>query len=114
MGWVGEIATATMLSCAHALSSGLAHTCAAPCSFPSPSPLTPCSPDGCRDALRLIRQRSQSLLQGVTLSTDAYGSLPVFDAAGRLVRYDVAEPGALVGSGWTPGRRAGWWLARCK
>ena len=33
----------------------------------------------------------------VTVSSDAYGSLPVFDKGGRLVGYDVAAPGGCKG-----------------
>jgi beta-aspartyl-dipeptidase (metallo-type) len=60
--------------------------------------LTAGSP-ACLAALRGYRQAGLPLA-AVTVSSDAYGSLPVFDEGGRLVRMDVAEPGAgtaLVG-----------------
>lgn len=59
----------------------------------SPSNLCPrrSSPECCA-ALRQYRQQ-QLPLAGVTVSTDAYGSLPVFDEQGRLIGYDVADPG---------------------
>lgn len=47
------------------------------------------------DALDLYRARGLPLGR-VTLSTDAYGSLPRFDARGALVSYDMARPAALM------------------
>lgn len=43
----------------------------------------------------MLRQyRAQQVtLAGVTVSSDAYGSLPVFDERGQLIGYDVADPG---------------------
>ena len=35
-------------------------------------------------------------LRNVTVSSDAFGSLPSYDAAGRLVRYSVADARALL------------------
>lgn len=46
----------------------------------------------CRRALRRYRQRGLPL-ERVTVSTDAYGSLPRFDERGRLVEYGAASPG---------------------
>ncbi|KAL4437512.1 hypothetical protein ABPG77_003493 [Micractinium sp. CCAP 211/92] len=52
-----------------------------------------CSPpEECRAALECWRAAGVPL-HNVTVSTDAFGSLPVFDEQGRLVQYDVADPG---------------------
>lgn len=60
---------------------------------PSFLPLTTSrSNPSCREVLRQYRDQ-QVPLSGVTVSSDAYGSLPVFDERGRLVGYDVADPG---------------------
>lgn len=69
--------------------------------------LTCSPPDECRAALERWRAAGAPL-DSVTVSTDAYGSLPVFDERGKLVQYDVADPGSMLrflramvlGSGW--------------
>ncbi|KAL4857172.1 Isoaspartyl dipeptidase [Chlorella vulgaris] len=53
------------------------------------------SAEQCLAALELYRQRGLPL-DGVTVSSDSCGSLPVFDAAGRLVKYDRGDPGAIL------------------
>jgi phosphoserine phosphatase len=63
---------------------------------PTKAPVdTQCSSaEQCLAALELYRQRGLPL-DGVTVSSDSCGSLPVFDAAGRLVKYDRGHPGVL-------------------
>ncbi|KAL4452078.1 hypothetical protein ABPG75_007740 [Micractinium tetrahymenae] len=67
-----------------------------------------CSPpEECKAALNRWRAAGVPL-NSVTVSTDAYGSLPVFDERGKLVQYDVADPGEMLrflratvlGGGW--------------
>ncbi|KAG0587752.1 hypothetical protein KC19_2G188800 [Ceratodon purpureus] len=40
------------------------------------------------------KRMGNAALQGVSLSSDAFGSLPVFDSKGELVEYNVASPKA--------------------
>ena len=52
--------------------------------------------EACAAALELFRRRALPL-GSVTLSTDAFGSLPTFDeATGRLVGYEVASPATML------------------
>lgn len=65
-----------------------------------------CSSPKCQEALQEFRSRGVPL-DLVTVSSDAYGSLPVFDSTGRLVAYDVAEPGGACRRGAACGRPGG-------
>jgi hypothetical protein len=67
-----------------------------------------CRSKACREALETYQAKGLPLPH-CTVSTDAYGSLPRFDAQGKLVEYDVADPGRPCGGllgkqfrGWTP------------
>jgi hypothetical protein len=49
-------------------------------------------------ARRALQQYYQAgvPLHNVTVSSDAFGSLPTYDSAGRLVKYSVADARALL------------------
>ena len=46
------------------------------------------------DAIKIIREKG--LINNATLSSDAYGSMPVFEQDGRCTRVGVAMPGGLL------------------
>lgn len=60
--------------------------------------------EACRQALQRYHEKGLPLSH-CTVSTDAYGSLPVFDNKGQLVAYDVADPGGryCMTCGWHVG-----------
>ena len=47
-----------------------------------------------REALALYHREEPALLSRVTMSSDAFGSWPVFDDLGRLVEYRVCAHNA--------------------
>jgi beta-aspartyl-dipeptidase (metallo-type) len=51
---------------------------------------------GNKAAAALMNFRKEELsLQHITVSSDAFGSMPVFDSQGNLLKYEVASPGTL-------------------
>ncbi|KAK9803274.1 hypothetical protein WJX72_005026 [[Myrmecia] bisecta] len=52
--------------------------------------------DRAQHALQDVHDNKPSLLESCTISSDAFGSLPVFDQHGRLVGYDVGDPQSLL------------------
>lgn len=78
----------------------------------APNTLTfPCTPPpqknknpACAPTVRTIRARRALQqyaqaglpLERITVSSDAFGSLPTYDGAGRLLRYSVADGKALL------------------
>jgi beta-aspartyl-dipeptidase (metallo-type) len=46
-------------------------------------------------AQALIRLKQENLLPNVSISSDAYGSMPVFDNQGNLITYDYQKPWVL-------------------
>jgi len=51
-------------------------------------------------------------LKGVTLSSDAYGSLPKFDKDGRLLSYDYSRPGVILNTVKILVKEMGWPLEK--